>query len=113
MTSRDEAALVAKSTDGVPVLVGTDIPVHLVAALAEAGGASEAARAYPSLSRETIGAAVQYARMHPKRGQPYPAKSLKRMLSELALPDDVFDKPVDEPGDDVSTASANTSRPLL
>ncbi len=89
--------------------MGTDLPVHLVAALAEAGGASEAARAYPSLSRETIGVAVEYARMHPKSGQPYPAKSLKRMLSELALPDDVFD----EPADDRSTASAHASRPLL
>lgn len=95
MTSR-EATFVAESTDGVPVLLGTDIPVHLVATLAEAGGVGEAACAYPSLSHEAIGAAVQYARAHPRAGRPYPAKSLKRMLSELALPDAVFDVPADD-----------------
>lgn len=56
----------------------------------------EAARAYPSLPRETIEAAVQYAHVYPKKGRPYPAASMKRMLSELALPGDVFDVPVDE-----------------
>ena len=77
--------------DGEPVLRGTRVPVHLVAALAEAGGLAEAARAYPSLSRAQVGAAVAYAEVYPKRGRPYPAKSLKRMLSELALPEEVFE----------------------
>lgn len=86
----------SESAGGEPVLKGTDVPVHVVAALAEAGGIDEAARAYPSLPRETIGAAVQYARVYPKKGRPYPAKSLKRMLSELELPDDVFEVTADE-----------------
>ena len=81
-----------------PVLRGTDVPVHVVAALAEAGGADEAVRAYPSLSRATVDAAVQYAQVYPKKGRPYPRKSLKRMLSELALPGDVFEGSSDETG---------------
>lgn len=81
---------VEEGRDGEPVLKGTGVPVHVVAALAEAGGMDEAAWAYPSLPREAVVAAFQYARVYPKKGRPYPAKSLKRMLSELALPDDVF-----------------------
>lgn len=81
---------------GEPVLKGTDVPVHVVAALAEASGVAEAARAYPSLSRAAVEATVAYAEVYPKKGRPYPKKSLKRMLSELALPDDVFDSSGDE-----------------
>lgn len=76
--------------EGDPVLKGTSVPVHLVAALAQSEGAEGAARAYPSLSRQSVDAAVAYAQIYPKKGRPYPSKSLKRMLSELALPDDVF-----------------------
>ena len=75
---------------GEPVVKGTAVPVHVVAALAEAGGVEAAMQAYPSLSKADTEAAVQYAVVYPKRGRPYPAKSLKRMLSELALPDEVF-----------------------
>ncbi len=74
------------------------MPVHLVAALAESGDVAEAVRAYPSLSRATIEAAVAYAEVYPKKGRPYPKKSLKRMLSELALPDEVFGAPPEETG---------------
>ena len=81
---------------GEPVLKGTDVPVHVVAALAEAGGVEEAARAYPSLSKAAVEAAVAYAEVYPKKGRPYPARSLKRMLSELALPDEVFGQADDE-----------------
>ena len=83
---------------GEPVLKGTDVPVHVVAALAEAGGLEEAARAYPSLSKAAVEAAVAYAEVYPKKGRPYPARSLKRMLSELALPDEVFGVPAEESG---------------
>ena len=84
--------------DGEPVLRGTTVPVHLVAALAEAGGTDEARRAYPSLSAADVEAAAQYARVYPKRGRPYPERSLKRMLRELALPDEVFGEPDPEVG---------------
>ena len=83
---------------GEPVLRGTAVPVHVVAALADAGGVDGARRAYPSLSKADVEAAVQYARVYPKKGRPYPEKSLKRMLRELALPDEVFGEPDGESG---------------
>ena len=83
---------------GEPVLRGTDVPVHVVAALAGAGGVGEAVRAYPSLSKAAVEAAVTYAEVYPKKGRPYPERSLKRMLSELALPDEVFGQAGDETG---------------
>ena len=79
--------------DGDPVLKGTAVPVYVIAALADAGGVDEARHAYPSLSKADIEAAAQYAQVYPKKGRPYPAKSLKRMIRELALPDEVFSEP--------------------
>jgi len=84
--------------DGDPVLKGRRVPVHLLAALVEGGGVEEAMRAYPSLAREDVDAAVQYAGVYPKSGRPYPKRSLKRMLSELALPDEVFGDAGEEKG---------------
>jgi uncharacterized protein (DUF433 family) len=89
---------VESGSAGEPVLRGTAVPVHVVAALAEAGGVEEAARAYPSLSKAAVDAAVAYAQVYPKKGRPYPQKSLKRMMSELALPDEVFGQPDSEAG---------------
>ena len=43
---------------------------------------------YPGLAREQVEAAAEYARAYPKRGRPYPRRSLKRMLAELDLPDE-------------------------
>lgn len=83
---------------GEPVLKGTEVPVHVVAALAEAGGVEEASRAYPSLSKAAVEAALAYAQVYPKKGRPYPEKSLKRMVAELALPDEVFGHPSDDAG---------------
>lgn len=80
----------ATGPEGTVVLRGTSIPVHVVAALAEAGGPEAAERAYPSLSKTDVETAVQYATVYPKKGRPYPKKSLKQMLGELALPDEVF-----------------------
>ena len=91
-------ARVESGEGGEPVLKGTDVPVHVVAALAEAGGVEEAARAYPSLSKAAVEAAVAYAEVYPKKGRPYPERSLKRMLGELALPDEVFGQAGDETG---------------
>ena len=89
-------ARVEEDETGDPVLKGTAVPVHVVAALAEAGGVGEAQRAYPSLSKAAVEAAQAYATVYPKRGRPYPARSLKRMVGELALPDDVFGVAADE-----------------
>ena len=83
---------------GEPVLKGTAVPVHIVAALAGAGGVGEAVQAYPSLSKASVKAAVAYAEVYPKKGRPYPKRSLKRMLGELALPDEVFGQADDAVG---------------
>lgn len=83
-------SFVSESECGDPVLKGTDIPVHLVAALAKSMDVHEAIRAYPSLSQTTVETACAYATVYPKKGRPFPGSSLKRMLEELALPDEVF-----------------------
>lgn len=68
-----------------PVLRGTDgVPVYLVAALAAGQGLDATLEDHPGLTRAQVEAAAEYARAYPKSGRPYPARSLKRMLGELA-----------------------------
>ncbi|OGN41044.1 MAG: hypothetical protein A2795_11380 [Caulobacterales bacterium RIFCSPHIGHO2_01_FULL_67_30] len=71
---------------GAPVVRGTDIEVHRLAALS-AGGATdeEILEDYPSLSLAKIKAATAYARAHPKSGRPYPATSAKRAMQGADL----------------------------
>jgi len=71
---------------GAPVVRGTDIEVHRLAALS-AGGATdeEILEDYPSLSPAKIKAATAYARAHPKSGRPYPATSAKRAMQGADL----------------------------
>jgi uncharacterized protein (DUF433 family) len=71
---------------GAPVVRGTDIEVHRLAALS-AGGATdeEILEDYPSLSLANIKAATAYARAHPKSGRPYPATSAKRAMQGADL----------------------------
>ncbi len=68
-----------------PVLQGTDgVPVYLIAALAVGQGVDATLEDYPNLSRAQVEASVEYARAYPKSGRPYPARSFKRMLGDLA-----------------------------
>lgn len=76
---------------GEPVIAGTRIPVHTIAALVEAGTPPEDIVAgYPGLTAETIELAVIYATATPRRGRPRkqpwqeapPTRSLR-----VALPD--------------------------
>ena len=68
-----------------PVLRGGDgIPVHLIAALAAGQGVEATLEEHPGFTRAQVEAAVEYARAYPKPGRPYPARSFKRMLGELA-----------------------------
>jgi uncharacterized protein (DUF433 family) len=66
------------------VLVGTDIPAHQIAALARGQSIAEILEDYPSLTKAQVEASIEYAKAYPKRGRPYPARSLKRMLADLA-----------------------------
>ncbi len=67
------------------VLRGTDVPVHVVAALARGQGTAEIVEDYPILTAEQAEAAIDYAKVYPRTGRPLPARSLKRMLGDLAV----------------------------
>jgi uncharacterized protein (DUF433 family) len=69
---------------GEPVIKGSKVPVHMVAALARTQSVAEVVEDFPSLSTEQVEAAIEYAKAYPKRGRPYPSRSLKRTLGKLA-----------------------------
>jgi len=71
-------------TGAEPILRGTDVPVHVVAALARGQSITEIIEDYPTLKTEQVEAAVDYAKVYPKTGRPLPTRSFKRMLSDLA-----------------------------
>lgn len=56
---------------GEPVVRGTRISVHVLADLAAQGASTEELlEDYPSLTRESLEAALTWARMYPRRGRP-------------------------------------------
>lgn len=69
---------------GRAVILGTEIPVHLIAALARTQTIDEILEDFPSLQREQIVGAIEYAKAYPKRGRPHAVRSLKRTLADLA-----------------------------
>ncbi len=70
--------------DGVPVVRGTTISPYIVAALTHGETMEEIIADYPQLSAEQIEAAVSFATLYPNPGPPLPARSFKRMLSDMA-----------------------------
>jgi len=66
------------------VIRGTSITAYLVAALARDQGADAVLKDFPSLTRDQVEAAIEFAKAYPKRGRPYPTKSLKATLAALA-----------------------------
>ncbi|NSX88921.1 DUF433 domain-containing protein [Agrobacterium tumefaciens] len=69
---------------GEAVVRGTAISAHLIAALARDEGIDVVLADFPSMTRDQAEAAVEYAKAYPKRGRPYPTKSLKSTLADLA-----------------------------
>jgi uncharacterized protein (DUF433 family) len=67
-----------------PVFKSAAIPVYLIAALVEGQGIEATLADYPSLKRKQVERARDYARAYPKKGRPYPARSLKSAVAELA-----------------------------
>jgi hypothetical protein len=67
-----------------PVLRGTGVPVHVVAALARGQSTTEIVEDYPTLTAEQVETAVEYAKVYPRTGRPLPTRSFKRMLGDLA-----------------------------
>ena len=41
----------------------------------------------PELLRAQVEAAIEYAKIYPKKGRPYPARSFKRMAGDIGLKD--------------------------
>jgi uncharacterized protein (DUF433 family) len=80
--------------DGEAILKGTNVEVHRVAALLEGGlSVDEVLADYPSLPRDAIETARDYAEAHPKAGRPYPKTTAKRALQAAGLEalDEVLD----------------------
>ncbi len=67
-----------------PVLRGTNIPVHAIAALTRRQTAAEIVEDYPGLTTDQVQIAADYATAYPKAGRPYPERSLKRTVGALA-----------------------------
>lgn len=83
---------VKDGTNGEPRLRGADVPVYRVAALVLATqdgevDTAEARKGFPSLSEEQIVTAYRYSLAYPKKGRPYPSRSLKSMLDEIEFPE--------------------------
>jgi len=62
----------------------TNLPAHLIAALAVGQPVDEILEDFPSLNRKQVEAAIEYAKAYPKRGRPYANRSLKRTLADMA-----------------------------
>jgi len=80
--------------DGEPLLKGTDVEVHRIAALLGGGMTpDEICKAYPSLTLEEVATAKAYAEAHPKAGRPYPSNTVKRAVKGAGLEalDEVLD----------------------
>ena len=81
----DELKVAVEERAGAdPVLRGTNVPVHIIAALAHGETHAEIIDDYPSLTQAQIEAAIEYAKVYPKPGRPLPARSFKRMLADMA-----------------------------
>lgn len=90
------AEAVAFGRSGEPLIRGTDIEVHRIAALIDGGMTIEEVMVdYPSLDPEQIEGACAYAKAHPKTGRPYPATTFKRMTAKsgIAALDEVLGPP--------------------
>jgi len=81
MALDDAHAHVEVRKDGDPVIKGTEIEAHRIAALL-AGGASveDVLRDFPILTRTQVMSAAAYAKAHPKQGRPYPSRSAKSAM---------------------------------
>ena len=81
---RDVHTGIDKRAGTEPMFRGTDVKVYQIAALAEGQGVDETLEDYPGLKRKQVLRALDYARAYPKKGRPYPARSLKRAIGNLA-----------------------------
>jgi uncharacterized protein (DUF433 family) len=76
--------LIGEGANGEPTFRGLNAPVYEIAALTRGQTVAEIVEDYPGLTPAEVEAAVEYAQVYPKAGRPLPARSLKRMLSDMA-----------------------------
>lgn len=90
MAARKMVVVDADLLGGTPVLRGTRVPVHDIAASVAAGVPMDRIRsAYPSLDREMVELAVVYAEANPPRGRPRTINALSSgatIVSERRVP---------------------------
>lgn len=77
--------------NGEPYLRDTNAPVYRIAALVRETpdgmlDLTEARRGFPSLSQDRIETAYHYSVAYPKKGRPYPNRSLKSVLDDIEFP---------------------------
>ncbi len=64
-----------------PVIKGTEIEAHRIAALLNGGvSVEDVLRDFPSLTREQVAAAAAYSKAYPKQGRPFPNRSAKSAM---------------------------------
>lgn len=69
-----------------PFIKGTSVEVYRIAALFDGGATLDDVRTdYPRLTEAQCKLAVEYAKVVPKKGRPYPKKSFKQALKGLNL----------------------------
>lgn len=73
-----------------PMISGTDINAHRIAALQDGMTRSEILQDYPTLNEQQVLAAKLYAEAHPKAGRPYPKMTAKRAMREARADADQF-----------------------
>jgi len=69
------------------VIRGTRVSAYAIAGLSAGQTVSQILEDYPTLSRAQVEAAIEYAKVYPKKGRPYPARSFKRMVGDIGLKD--------------------------
>jgi hypothetical protein len=75
------------AADEEPVIRGTGVSAYAIAGLSAGQTVAQILEDYPTLSRAQVEAAIEYAKVYPKKGRPYPARSFKRMMGEIGLKD--------------------------
>lgn len=73
-------------THGNPVLKGTDVEVHRIAALMAAGMSVDSVlQDYPTLTADQVAVSQAYAAAYPKSGRPYPSITAKAAMRAADL----------------------------
>lgn len=75
---------VEQTKDGEVVLTGADTEVHRISALRDGGATiDDIFTDYPSLTRQQVETARDYAKAHPKLGRSYPKQSAKNAMRNV------------------------------